>query len=62
LAATAERAVQKFNCMSRQLEHSNGVEISPSKGNPQRSQKGGLINRTLLQHLEQTKPDSRVAR
>jgi len=38
-ATTAERAERKYNSISRQFVHSNGVVMSPSNGNPQRPQK-----------------------
>jgi len=46
LATTAERAELKCNSISRQFVHSNVVVISPSNGNPQRSQNGGRMKRT----------------
>jgi hypothetical protein len=49
-----ERALVKWSSISRQLVHSKVVVISPSKGNPQRSQIGRTMKRRFLTQPAQT--------
>src|SRR5471032_3436879 len=62
LATTAERADEKCNSISRQFVHSKTVVMSPSNGKPQRSQNGGRMKRTCVQHFGQKKPSLALAR